>query len=118
MIAASGKAKTQRRRVTSRENEGRWKIVIKIGHVHGRVHAARIPRQSRKLLDSDGHQQPLRPLQARRRDRKLGGNSPNVIHRHYKALVKETEAKEFWEITPATVKSKIAKLPDQAAAAA
>jgi site-specific recombinase XerD len=46
------------------------------------------------------------------------GNSPNVIHRHYKALVKETEAKEFWEITPQNVKSPIANLPDQAAAAA
>ena len=45
------------------------------------------------------------------------GNSPNVIHRHYKALVKEADAKEFWEITPATVKSQIAKLPTQAAAA-
>jgi len=31
--------------------------------------------------------------------------------------VKETEAKEFWEITPATVKSKITKLADHAAAA-
>jgi len=34
------------------------------------------------------------------------------------ALVKEAEAKEFWSIPPATVKSKIAKLPDQAAAVA
>jgi len=42
--------------------------------------------------------------------------SANVIHRHYKALVKKAEAKEFWEITPATVKSKIATLPDEAAA--
>jgi len=31
--------------------------------------------------------------------------------------VKETDAKESWEITPAPVKSKIVKLPDQAAAA-
>ncbi|MHB8523136.1 MAG: tyrosine-type recombinase/integrase [Limisphaerales bacterium] len=46
------------------------------------------------------------------------GNSPNVIHRHYKALVKEADAKEFWQITPKTVKSQITKLPDQAAAAA
>jgi integrase len=45
------------------------------------------------------------------------GNSPNVIHRHYKALVKETEAKEFWEISPTNVKSKIANYPGQAAAA-
>ena len=33
------------------------------------------------------------------------GNLPNFIHRHYKGLVKETDATEFWEITPATVKS-------------
>jgi hypothetical protein len=45
------------------------------------------------------------------------GNSPNVIHRHYKALVKEADAKEFWEITPANVKSQIAEFPAQAAAA-
>ena len=32
------------------------------------------------------------------------------------SLVKETEAKEFWEITPATVKSKIATLTTKAAA--
>src|ERR1019366_8177807 len=31
------------------------------------------------------------------------GNSPNVIHRHYKALFKEADAKEFWEITPDNV---------------
>jgi hypothetical protein len=46
------------------------------------------------------------------------GNSPNVIHRHYKALVKEAEAKKFWGITPATVKSKIANFQGKAAAAA
>ncbi len=45
------------------------------------------------------------------------GNSPNVIHRHYKALLKAVDAKEFWTITPATVKRKIAKFPGQAAAA-
>ncbi|MGZ4987664.1 MAG: tyrosine-type recombinase/integrase, partial [Limisphaerales bacterium] len=39
------------------------------------------------------------------------GNSPNVIHRHYKGLVKEADAKEFWGTTPANVKSEIAKLP-------
>jgi hypothetical protein len=32
--------------------------------------------------------------------------------------VKEAEAKEFWEITPASVKSKIANYPGQAAVAA
>jgi len=45
------------------------------------------------------------------------GNSPNVIPRHQEAVVKETEAKEFWKITLATVKSKITKISDQAAAA-
>jgi hypothetical protein len=37
-------------------------------------------------------------------------NSPNVNHRHYKALVKEADAKEFWEITPTSV-GKILPLP-------
>jgi hypothetical protein len=31
------------------------------------------------------------------------GNSPNVIHRHYEAVVKEADAKEFWDITPDNV---------------
>ena len=44
------------------------------------------------------------------------GNSPNVIHRHYKGLVKEADATEFWTITPDTVKGEIVKLPAQAAA--
>jgi len=44
------------------------------------------------------------------------GNSPNVIHRHYKGLVKEADANEYWNILPATVKSAIEKLPAQAAA--
>lgn len=44
------------------------------------------------------------------------GNSPNVIHRHYKALVKEADAKEFWEITPDNVGT-IIPMPAQAAAA-
>jgi len=37
------------------------------------------------------------------------GNSPNVIHRHYKGLVKERDATEFWDLTPTTVKSEIVK---------
>jgi hypothetical protein len=45
------------------------------------------------------------------------GNSPNVIHRHYKALVKEPDAKEFWEITPDNV-AQIIPMPAPAAAAA
>ena len=44
------------------------------------------------------------------------GNSPNVIHRHYKGLVKEADATEFWSITPETVKGQIVALPVQAAA--
>ena len=45
------------------------------------------------------------------------GNSPNVIHRHYKALLKEADAKEFWEITPGNV-GEIIPTPTSAAAAA
>jgi len=45
------------------------------------------------------------------------GNSPNVIHRHYKALVKEADAKEFWEITSDNV-AQIIPMPTPAAAAA
>ena len=44
------------------------------------------------------------------------GNSPNVIHRHYKGLVKEADAAEFWSITPETVKTAIVAFPAQAAA--
>ena len=44
------------------------------------------------------------------------GNSPNVIHRHHKGLVKEAAAAEFWAITPETVNSEIVKMPTQAAA--
>ena len=44
------------------------------------------------------------------------GNSPNVIHRHYKGLVKEAHANEFWTIRPKTVKSEIEKLPVKDAA--
>ena len=35
------------------------------------------------------------------------GNSPDIIQKHYKGLVKPKDAKEFWEITPAKLKSKI-----------
>jgi integrase/recombinase XerD len=45
------------------------------------------------------------------------GNSPNVIHRHYKGLVKEADATEFWNLTPATVKSVIVAFPTTRAAA-
>ena len=44
------------------------------------------------------------------------GNSPNVIHRHYKGLVKEADATEFWKLTPAAVKSETVKFSAKAAA--
>ena len=44
------------------------------------------------------------------------GNSPNAIHRHYKGLVKEADATEFWNLTPVAVKSEIVTFPGQAAA--
>jgi len=39
------------------------------------------------------------------------GNSPNVIHRHYKGLVKEADGNVFWMLTPATVLSEVVKFP-------
>jgi len=44
------------------------------------------------------------------------GNSPNVIHRHYKGLVKEADATEFWSLAPATVKSEVVKFTGEKAA--
>jgi hypothetical protein len=44
------------------------------------------------------------------------GNSPNVIHRHYKVLMKEADTTAFWNLTPSTVRSEIVKLPAKAAA--
>lgn len=38
------------------------------------------------------------------------GNSPDMIHRHYKGLVEPAEAAEFWDIRPATV-GQITNLP-------
>jgi len=35
------------------------------------------------------------------------GNSPDIIQKHYKGLVKATEAKEFWQIIPKTADGKI-----------
>lgn len=37
------------------------------------------------------------------------GNSPDVIHSHYKGLV--TDATDFWALTPASVKSEIVQFP-------
>jgi integrase len=45
------------------------------------------------------------------------GNSPNVIHRHYKGLVKESEATEFWNLTPPRIKSEVVTLGAVRAAA-
>ena len=45
------------------------------------------------------------------------GNSPIVIRRRYKALVKEADAKEFWEITPDNV-AQIIAMPTTAAGTA
>lgn len=42
------------------------------------------------------------------------GNSPNVIHRHDKGLVKDADATEFWNLTPAAVLSGIVTYPGQA----
>jgi len=44
------------------------------------------------------------------------GNSPNIIHRHYKGLVKDADATEFWDLTPASVKSEVVKFPSLKAA--
>jgi integrase len=38
------------------------------------------------------------------------GNSPDMIHRHYKGLVKPADAERFWQITPAPAKGKIVRL--------
>jgi len=44
------------------------------------------------------------------------GNSPNVIHRHYKGLAKEADGAESWGITPEASKGEIIKIPAQGAA--
>ena len=44
------------------------------------------------------------------------GNSPNVIHGHYKGLVKDADATEFWNLTPAAVVSEIVTFPGEKAA--
>jgi hypothetical protein len=40
---------------------------------------------------------------------KWAGNSPDMIHRHYKELVEPEDAREFWDIRPQNVQSQIAK---------
>jgi len=44
------------------------------------------------------------------------GNSPDIIQRHYKGLVKPGAANEFWAITPESLESKIIPLPTTRAA--
>jgi hypothetical protein len=45
------------------------------------------------------------------------GNSPDVIQKHYKGLVKAKDAKEFWAIAPKAAKPAKGKIiPMQAAA--
>jgi hypothetical protein len=34
------------------------------------------------------------------------GNSPDIIQRHYKGLIKEADAREFWKLAPKEKKSK------------
>jgi hypothetical protein len=44
------------------------------------------------------------------------GNSPDIIQRHYKGLVKQSEAVEFWSIAP-VAKKVVALRPEGAATA-
>jgi hypothetical protein len=44
------------------------------------------------------------------------GNSPNIIHKHYKGLVKEADATEFWSLVPNSLKDKTLEFPTQVAA--
>ncbi len=38
------------------------------------------------------------------------GNSPDMIHQHYKGLVKASEAAAFWQLSPAPAKGKIVRM--------
>lgn len=38
------------------------------------------------------------------------GNSPDMIHKHYKGLVKASDAAAFWQLSPAPAKGKIVRM--------
>jgi len=40
----------------------------------------------------------------------------NGFRQHYKGLVREADATEFWSLTPDAVESEVAKFPSKAAA--
>jgi hypothetical protein len=42
---------------------------------------------------------------ARAKNATSAGNSPDIIQRHYKGLVKPSDAKEFWAIAPASLET-------------
>lgn len=44
------------------------------------------------------------------------GNSPDIIQRHYKGLVKAGDARDFWSITPESMENKIILLPSKRSA--
>lgn len=44
------------------------------------------------------------------------GNSPDIVQRHYKGLVKPADARAFWAITPLALENRILALPAQVAA--
>ena len=44
------------------------------------------------------------------------GNSPNIIHKHYKGLVNEADATVFWSLVPNSLKDKTLEFPTQVAA--
>ena len=39
------------------------------------------------------------------------GNSPDIVQRHYKGLIKRQDAEAFWSISPVDASEKIVTLP-------